>query len=139
MTFLNSNRYKDVSLKTKAAACITSSNLSKFLPNKCIKLNVRNVLFAVNQVSKMFYPKADADYPDLNLVDASEVKNKYSKVNFGKNVLVGANVQIGNDTYIGSNSIIESNVTIGKNCIIGSFVAIKYSLVGDNVNCNSFC
>ena len=116
MTFLNSSRYKDVSLKTKAAACITSSNLSKFLPNKCIKLNVRNVLFAVNQVSKMFYPKADADYPDLNLVDANEVKNKYSKVNFGKNVLVGTNVQIGNDTYIGSSSIIESNVTIGKNC-----------------------
>ena len=43
MTFLNSSRYKDVSLKTKAVACITSSNLSKFLPNKCIKLNVKNI------------------------------------------------------------------------------------------------
>ena len=27
MTFLNSSKYKDISLKTKAAACITSSNL----------------------------------------------------------------------------------------------------------------
>ena len=134
MTFLNSSIYKDVSLKTKAAACITSPNLSKFLPNKCIKLNVKNVLLAVNQVSRMFYPKADADYPDLNLVDSYEVKNKYPKVIFGKNVLVGANVQIGNNTYIGSNSIIESNVIIGENCIIGSFVSVKYSLLGDNVN-----
>ena len=134
MTFLNSGRYKEVSLKTKAAACITSSNLSKFLPNKCIKLNVRNVLLAVNQVSRMFYPKADTDYPDLNLVDSDEIKNKYPKVIFGKNVLVGANVQIGNNTYIGSNSIIESNVIIGENCIIGSFVSVKYSLLGDNVN-----
>ena len=134
MTFLNSSIYKDVSLKTKAAACITSPNLSKFLPNKCIKLNVRNVLLAVNQVSRMFYPKADTDYPDLNLVDSDEIKNKYPKVIFGKNVLVGVNVQIGNNTYIGSNSIIESNVIIGENCIIGSFVSVKYSLLGDNVN-----
>ena len=36
ITFFNSIKYKDLSLKTKAAACITSSNLSKFLPKKCI-------------------------------------------------------------------------------------------------------
>ena len=134
MTFLNSSRYKDVSLKTKAAACITSLHLSKFIPNKCIVLNVRNVLFAVNQVSRMFYPTADADYPDLKLTDSNEVKKKYFKVNFGKNVLVGTNVQIGNNTYIGSNSIIESNVIIGENCVIGSFVTIKNSIISNNVN-----
>jgi UDP-3-O-[3-hydroxymyristoyl] glucosamine N-acyltransferase len=134
MTFLNSSKYKDISLKTKAAACITSSNLSEFLPNKCIKLNVKNVLLAVNQVSRMFYPNADADYPDLNLVDSDEIKNKYPKVSFGKNVLVGKNVQIGKNVYVGSNSIIESNVKIGENCIIGSFVVIKNSLIGNRVN-----
>ena len=67
VTFLNSSKYKDMSLKTNAVACITSANLAKFLPNKCIKLNVKNILFAVTQVSRMFYPKADLDYPDLNL------------------------------------------------------------------------
>ena len=40
ITFLNSSKYKDISIKTKAAACITTPNLSKFLPNNCIKLNV---------------------------------------------------------------------------------------------------
>ena len=44
MTFLNSSKYKDLSLKTKASVCITSPNLSKFLPEKCIKLDVKNVL-----------------------------------------------------------------------------------------------
>ncbi len=134
MTFLNSSRYKDVSLKTRAAACITSSNLSKYLPNQCIKLDVKNVLLAVNQVSKMFYPKADIDYPDIYLVNSDEIKEKYPKVNFGKNTLIGKNVQIGNDSYVGSNSIIESNVKIGNNCTIGSFVVIKNSIIGENVN-----
>ena len=41
MTFLNSSMYRNASLKTKAVACITSPNLSKFLPDKCIKLNVK--------------------------------------------------------------------------------------------------
>ena len=134
MTFLNSGKYREISLKTKAVACITSPNLSKFLPDKCVKLKVKNVLLAVNQVSRMFYPTADADYPDLNLTDCSKLKKKHSKINFGKNILIGKNVQIGKGTHIGSNSIVESNVKIGENCIIGSFVIIKNSLIGDCVN-----
>ena len=47
MTFLNSNKYKELSINTKAAVCITSPNLSKFLPEKCIifcHINYKNVL-----------------------------------------------------------------------------------------------
>ena len=134
MTFLNSSKYRDLSLKTKAAACITSSNLSKFLPEKCIKLDVKNVLFAVTQVSRMFYPKADIDYPDENLCEANELKGLYPKVIFGKNVLIGINVSIGKETHVGSNTIIESNVVIGKNCVIGSFVSIKNSFMGSYIH-----
>tara|TARA_B100001123_G_scaffold382093_1_gene452990 strand:- start:410 stop:1405 length:996 start_codon:yes stop_codon:yes gene_type:complete len=134
MTFLNSIKYKEISLNTKATACITSSNLSKFLPKNCIKINVKNVLFSVTQVSRMFYPEADLDYPDINLVNSTEVTNKYPGVTFGKNVLVGKNVLIGKNSFIGSNSIIESNVKIGFGCVIGNFVVIKNSLIYDNVH-----
>jgi len=134
MTFLNSSKYKNVSLKTSAAACITSPNLSKFLPKKCIKINVKNILFAVTQVSKMFYPKADIDIPDENLVNSEELTKSYPDVVFCKNVLIGKNVKIGKNSYIGSNSIIESNVIIGDNCIIGSSVTIRNSLIKNNVN-----
>ena len=133
MTFLNSSKYQELSLKTKAAACITSPNLSKFLPKKCIKLDVKNVLFAVTQVAKMFYPNADMDIPDENLSISNEVRNLYSDVRFGKNVLIGKNVKIGKNSHIASNSIIESSVHIGENCIIGSFVTIRNSLISNNV------
>tara|TARA_B110000438_G_scaffold278160_1_gene301416 strand:- start:2763 stop:3752 length:990 start_codon:yes stop_codon:yes gene_type:complete len=134
MTFLNSSKYKNLSLKTSAAACITSPNLSKFLPKKCIKINVKNILFAVTQVSKMFYPKADIDIPDENLVNSEELTKFYPNVVFCKNVLIGKNVKVGKNSYIGSNSIIESNVIIGDNCIIGSSVTIRNSLIKNNVN-----
>ena len=134
LTFLNSSKYQNLSSKTKAAACITSQSLSKFLPDKCIKIDVKNVLFAVTQVSRMFYPKADIDYPDENLCEANELKGLYPKVIFGKNVLIGKNVSIGKETHVGSNTIIESNVVIGNNCVIGSFVSIKNSLMGPYVH-----
>lgn len=133
ITFLNSSKYKSMSINTKARACITSSNLFQYLPDKCIKLNVKNVLFAVTLTSKMFYPLADIDYPDLNLLEASKIKKSFPQVTFGKNVLIGKNVKIGKKSYIGSNTIIESNVKIGKNCIIGSSVVIKNSLIHDDV------
>ena len=87
MTFLNSVKYKDLCLKTKASACITSHNLSQFIPDECIKINVKNVLFAVTSVSKMFYPNADFDLPDTNLQDSENLKTSYENVNFGKNQL----------------------------------------------------
>ena len=133
MTFLNSSKYQELSLKTKAAVCITSPNLSRFLPEKCIKLSVKNILFAVTQVAKMFYPKADMDFPDENLSPSEDVKNLYSNVKFGKNVLIGKNVKIGKNSHIDSNSIIESNVDIGENCVIGSFVTIRNSFISNNV------
>ena len=133
MTFLNSSKYQELSLKTKAAVCITSPNLSKFLPKKCIKLDVKNVLFAVTQVVKMFYPNADMDIPDENLSISNDVRNLYPDVKFGKNVLIGKNVKIGKNSHIASNSIIESSVHIGENCIIGSFVTIRNSLISNNV------
>jgi len=133
MTFLNSSKYRDLSLKTNAAACITSSNLSQFLPEKCIKIDVKNVLFAVTQVARMFYPKAEMDFPDENLSKSEDVKDLYQNVNFGHNVLIGKNVKIGENSKIASNSIIESNVNIGENCTIGSFVTIRNSFISNNV------
>jgi len=134
MTFLNSTKYKDLSLRTKAIACITVPNLSEFLPEKCIKINVKNVLFAVTKASKLFYPNADIDFPDENLSESEKLKHLYLNVKFGKNVLIGKNVMIGKNSYVGSNTTIESNVNIGENCIVGNLVTIKNSLISNNVN-----
>ena len=139
MTFLNSNKYKEESLKTKAVACITSPNLSRYLPEKCIKLNVKNVLFSVTLVAKMFYPKSETDYLDDDLLPLNKIKISYSNVKFGHNVLIGKNVSIGENSEIGSNTIIESNVNIGKNCVIGSFITIRNSLISNNVNIQDGC
>ena len=48
LTFFNSTRYNEQASKTKAVACITKENLGEYLPRKCIKIFVKNVLFTNN-------------------------------------------------------------------------------------------
>ena len=134
ITFLNSIKYKEKSLKSKATACITSKNLTKCLPENCIKIIVDNVLLSAAKVSKLFYPESDFDHLDQTLISSEQIKDKYINVKFGKNVLIGDNVQIGRNTVIGNNSTIEHDVRIGEHCSIGSFVVIKNSVLENEVH-----
>ena len=134
ITLLNSIKYKKDSLKSKATACITTKGLAKYLPEKCLKIIVNNVLVSSSKVSKLFYPESDFDYLDQTLDFSEKLKVKYIDVKFGKNVLIGENVKIEKNTVIGSNSIVEHDVKIGKNCSIGSFVVIKNSILEDEVH-----
>ena len=54
ITFLHNDKYKKDSLNTKAIACVTSKNLSQYLPSKCIKIITKNVLLDVTKISKLF-------------------------------------------------------------------------------------
>tara|TARA_B100000029_G_scaffold507059_1_gene590944 strand:- start:64 stop:1047 length:984 start_codon:yes stop_codon:yes gene_type:complete len=133
ITFFHSSKYKSEAKKTKALACITKKELKKYLPEKCLKILVKNVLLSVAKVGILFYPNSDIDPLDKSLLPSDEVKNKYNNVIFGKNVLVGKNVQIGKNTVIGNNTIVEHDVQIGENCQIGSFVSIKNSILENDV------
>ena len=137
LTFYDAKKYKDFAKKTKALYCLTTENLAKDLPISVEKIIVDTVLPELARITKMMYPKADIDYPDMSL--KAPLKSKYKTVKFGNNVLVGKNVKIGNHSYIGSNSIIEQNVEIGQKCVIGSAVIIKNTLIDDRVVIQDSC
>ncbi len=139
ISFLNSIQYKSLAEKTKASACVTTKNLEQYLPENCIKIVVKNVLYSSAKIAKKFYPDSDLDYLDKTLVEAKKISNKYHSVTFGKNIFIGKKVKIGSKTSIGSNSVIEHDVQIGKNCLIGSNVTIKNSIIGNNVVIQDGC
>ena len=139
ISFFNKIDYKNNAKSTKAAACITTKNLEKFLPNNCIKILVKNVLYATAKISQKFYPYADLDYPDKSLENLSESSGQFTSVTFGKNIFIGKKVKIGSKSNISSNTVIEHDVQIGKNCLIGSNVTIKNSIIGDDVVIQDGC
>lgn len=133
ITFLNSVDYIESAKKTKASVCLTTKSLKGYLPNTCLAIVVKNVLFAIAEISKKFYPNADIDYPDQTLIEFNKISPKFDTVIFGKNIFIGKNVKIGSNTIIGSNTVIEHDVQIDKNCVIGANVTLRNSLVGKNV------
>ena len=138
ITFFHSKKYEYLASKTKASFCITSDNLSKFLPKYCNKIIVDNVLITTAIITKIFYPDSITDDFDFKVKDINKTPYK-KKVKFGKNVLIGENVKIGKNCLIGHNSIIESNVVIGNNCSIGSNVIIRNTIVKNEVNILDGC
>ena len=107
LTFFNSTRYNEQASKTKAVACITKESLGEYLPKKCIKVFVKNVLFSTAKATKTLSKSADLDYPDSSVRVVSGTSPKYKSVTFGKNILIGKNVKIGSNTSIGNNTVIE--------------------------------
>ena len=138
LAFFHSKNYSDLASKTKASYCVTLSSLSKFLPDTCKKIIVKNVLLTIAKITKEFYPKSIVDDFDDSVKDISKLSFK-KKVKFGKNVLIGKNVKIGKNCLIGHNTIIEKNVTIGSNCSIGSNVIIRNTIIKDYVNILDGC
>ena len=129
LTFFNSTRYNEQASKTKAVACITKESLGEYLPRKCIKVFVKNVLFSTAKATKKLYPSADLDYSDSSVRVVSGTSPKYKSVTFGKNILIGKGVKIGAQTSIGHNTIIEKKVRIGNNCLIGSNVTLRNTII----------
>ena len=137
LSFFDSIKYKSDVISTNAGACLTISNLEKYVPKTTQAIIVKNVLFDLAKVLNKIYPEAHIDYPDSSLKKPSN--KKYKSVKFGNNVLIGKDVKIGNYTVIGSNTIIEHGVEIGKNCVIGSGVILKNSLIGERVVIQDNC
>ena len=138
ITFFHSNKYKPQALITKAAACITSKNLKNFLPDKCEKIIVENVLVSTAKVTEILYPESVNDDFDKSVKEISKTKYK-NKVKFGKNVLIGRNVEIGKNCSIGHNTIIEKNVSIGDHCSIGSNTIIRNTILKNHIKVLDGC
>ena len=135
ITFFNSTNYKELAQSTNAFACITKEPLKKYLPTKCKKICVDNVLLLTAQITEQFYPDAviDNDYFDLK-----PIKENFKDISSGYNSYIGTNVKIGKNTKIGHNTIIEQNVVIGNNCHIGSNVILRNTFLEDYVHVLDF-
>ena len=78
ITFFHSKKYELAALKTKAAFCITTKNLSNKLPDTCKPIEVDNVLVSTSMITTMFYPDAITDDFDIHTMNIEKTSYNVS-------------------------------------------------------------
>ena len=134
LTFLNDRYNFNVTL-IKAKSLIISDKSSFNFKDRKNLLIVKDVHYAVAQVSNLFFK--DLDKNDINSLNKP---NFLHDPNYISNSAI-----IENGSIFGSNVTIESGVFVGHSCIIGNNVTIKNnsiisnSIIGDDVCIGSNC
>ena len=66
ITFFHSKKYSNLASKTNALFCITTEVLKDYLPTKCNKIIVDNVLVSTSYITNLFYPDSVTDDFDIS-------------------------------------------------------------------------
>tara|TARA_B100001057_G_scaffold318485_1_gene318730 strand:- start:4002 stop:4988 length:987 start_codon:yes stop_codon:yes gene_type:complete len=133
LTFLANQKYLNELKKTKAKACLIENKFTKFLPDQCIPIIVKDPYLAFALITNLFN--------DQNLISNGVIsKNSYvnSKSVIEKNVQINPfstiyeNTTVSENVYIGSNSSIGPNVIIKDNVVIHDNVSITNAIIMEN-------
>lgn len=130
--FFYDKKAKAKAAEIKAAACVTTAELAKFVPENVIVLISSNPKLAFLKLNSRLYSEFQPK-PDI----ASSARISPSAI-IGQNSYIGEHVVIGENVKIGENCIIEAGVVInkacqiGNNCRIGSNATISFCLMGND-------
>jgi len=120
LSFVESARFKDELLKTKASAVLVSKELAEFVPKNSYALLSDNPRLEMAKATKFFTKK----YKDSGIFTSSygcEIsKEAYISdgTQIAKNVIIYPKVFVGKDVRIEENVVIYPNVTIYDNSVI---------------------
>lgn len=130
--FFYDKKNKALAQSIKAKACITTTDLAKYVPDGVIVLISENPKLSFIELVAAFYEEFK---PQARIEKTASVS---STAKIGKNCYIGHGVVVEDDVVIGDNCIIEANAVIargchiGNNCRIANNASIAYCLMGND-------
>lgn len=133
-TLSKTNHYKEMLKNVNAGACITTKELSKFVPEHIPLLIYPDPRGLFIKLQEYFYkPKLNKNRIMRSAKIGKKVKFKNKKSVFiGHNVVIEDNVEIGQNCYISHGAIIKTGCIIGDNCKIMENAVISHTIMGNN-------
>ena len=133
LSFFSNIRYFNDLKKIKAKACLIDERFTKYLPDNCYPIIVKDPYLALAFVSNLFNDKVVNSNGIISKNTSIDSKSKIEKnVQINPFTTIYHNTEIKEDTYIGSNTSIGPNVIINKNVIIHDNVSISNALIMEN-------
>ncbi len=132
LCFFYDKKNKDKASLIKAKACITTAELSKFVPEGVIILISENPKLAFISIMEAFYEEIKHDAKIEKSAFIAESAKVGKNCYIGHNVVIEDNVVIGDDCVIEANAFIGQGCKIGNNCRIANNASISYCLMGND-------
>ena len=133
LSFFSNIRYLNDLKKIKAKACLIDERFTKYLPDNCYPIIVKDPYLALAFVSNLFNDEVVNSNGIISKNTFIDSKSKIEKnVQINPFTTIYHNTEIKEDTYIGSNTSIGPNVIINKNVIIHDNVSISNALIMEN-------
>ena len=133
LSFFSNIRYLNDLKKIKAKACLIDEKFTKYLPDNCYPIIVKDPYLALAFVSNLFNDEVVNSNGIISKNTSIDSKSKIEKnVQINPFTTIYHNTEIKEDTYIGSNTSIGPNVIINKNVIIHDNVSISNALIMEN-------
>ena len=133
LSFFSNIRYLNDLKKIKAKACLIDERFTKYLPDNCYPIIVKDPYLALAFVSNLFNDEVVNSNGIISKNTSIDSKSKIEKnVQINPFTTIYHNTEIKEDTYIGSNTSIGPNVIINKNVIIHDNVSISNALIMEN-------
>jgi UDP-3-O-[3-hydroxymyristoyl] glucosamine N-acyltransferase len=145
LAFVDSNKFADALMKTRAGACLMPRRFAERAPKGLIVLHTEQPYRAFVAVHRKLFPQslrpaslfeADGIFEGAAVHPTARIE---SDVTVDPGVVIGPRAEIGAGTIIAANAVIGPDVTIGRNCRIGAGSSITHTLIGDRVVIHPGC
>ncbi len=130
--FFYDKKAREKAAEIRAAACVTTEELSRYVPQTTALLISPNPKLAYLKLSRAFYSeyKMKADIASTARIHPSAIIGQGTYV--GDYVVIGENVAIGENCVFEPGAVVARGCKIGNNTRVGANASISYAVIGDN-------
>lgn len=133
LIYFDNKKHKEAILSSKAKACLTTKELSVYIPQGMIAVICKDARLAFALTIKKFYPEAKSSgtISDKAIISESAKIGKNVEIKAGAVIDEGA--IIGDNSKIGYNTVIGRGVEIGEDADIDANVTLSHCIIGKKV------
>ncbi len=139
VTFLDSAKYLDALLTTRAGACLVTPRFAAAAPDRLLVLVTAQPYRAFVAVARALFPAALRPSSLFGVSGHASGAHVHpaARIEAGVTVdplaVIGPGAEIGAGTLIAAGAVIGPHVAIGRNCAIGAGASVVHALIGDRV------
>ena len=145
LAFIDSNKYANALVTTRAGACLMLQRFESQAPSTLIVLPTERPYQAFVDIHSELFPRSLRPTSLYEISEISPAATVHPTARLGSGVtvdpgaVIGPRAEIGAGSIIAATAVIGPDVLIGRDCTIGAGCSITHTLIGERVAIHPGC